>query len=59
MESAKDRGWVPLGWMSDFAWLLREGEGKGGGQVEGDEEGEDGRNMGRGLDVLREAIGGF
>lgn len=47
VESAKNSSWVPLGWMSDVAWLLRE------------EEGRDGENVGRGLDVLREAIGGF
>ena len=45
-EAAKVGGRVPLGWMSDVAWLLKEGR---------DEEHDDRAGM-RGLDVLREAI---
>lgn len=48
VESAKHSAWVPLGWMSDVAWLLREGKG----------EGEVGDGA-RGVHVLREAVGRF
>lgn len=43
VEVAREGGAMALGWMSDVAWLLRE---------EGNDEGN-----GRGLEVLREAIG--
>lgn len=45
VETAREGAWVPLGWMSDIAWLLREG---------GDDDGSE-----RGLDVLRKAIEGL
>ena len=41
LEKAREGGWMPLGWQSDVAWLLRE---------ESEEVGE------RGLEVLRRAI---
>ena len=50
-EVAMRGGGVPLGWLSDVAWLLREGG-------EGMDTGEEGQAVGeKGLDVLREAIG--
>ncbi|MCJ1470515.1 DNA mismatch repair protein msh6 [Pseudocyphellaria aurata] len=42
VEVAREGGALALGWMSDVAWLLRE---------------EDAEGDGRGLEVLREAIG--
>lgn len=47
VEVARKGGLVPLGWMSDVSWMLKEDDG-----------GEDywGEERGRGLDVLREAI---
>ena len=50
VESAREGAWVPLGWMSDVAWLLKEAEGEADGEY---------GKAGRGLDVLREAIEGF
>lgn len=45
VEVAREGGVMSLGWMSDVAWLLREGGNNDG--------------KGRGLKVLREAIGTF
>lgn len=45
VEVAREGGLVPLGWMSDVAWLLREEGGSGVSD--------------RGLNVLRQAISGL
>lgn len=45
VETAREGAWLPLGWMSDISWLLREG---------GDDDGSE-----RGLGVLRKAIEGL
>lgn len=50
VETAREGAWVPLGWMSDVSWLLKEGYGGGGGQ---DEE------SGAGVDILMKAIEGL
>lgn len=47
-EVARKGGLVPLGWMSDVSWMLKEDDG--GEDYWGEERGR------RGLDVLREAI---
>ena len=49
LESAKRGCFVPLGWQSDVAWLLREGGGGGGEEWD----------LGRGMDVLRRAVEGL
>jgi DNA mismatch repair protein MSH6 len=45
VETAREGAWLPLGWMSDVAWLLKEGKEEDITE--------------RGLEVLRNAIAGF
>jgi len=51
VERVRGPGYVPLGWQSDVAWMLREGDG----EAKGDGEGE-GRVSERALGVLMRAI---
>jgi len=47
------KGYVPLGWLSDVAWLLRDGDGSEG--VDGNKRQTE-EDLERGMDVLMRAI---